>query len=76
MQIIQSMYNWFKYPKIEQIERHEMSVADWPRVPGCDRTLGPPPKKGGPLGQQIQLPMMTYVIDVNHIIVAISCMLS
>ena len=24
------------------------TVADWPRVPGCDRTLGPPPKKTGP----------------------------
>ena len=24
------------------------SVADWPRVPECDRTLGPPPKKTGP----------------------------
>ena len=38
----------------------KISVADWPRV----------------LGQQIQLPMMTYVIDVNQVIVAISCMLS
>ena len=36
----------------------------------------PPPKKGGPLGQHIQLPMMMYVIDVNHSMVAILCKLS